>query len=104
MNQQEIKQNLRRTPFVYAKGFAMVECKDGYEVANTKSENYTKIEDEATALAITHAINNTYGKGINPESVGDMYNALTIVAKDLTELKLYDAANTIQSILNKSKL
>lgn len=101
MNQQEIKENMTQGTWSVNPIYDIVtnevenRCDCGYSSIVAKKEN---------SLAITHAINNTYGKGINPESVSEMYNALTIVAKDLTELKLYDAANTIQSILKKAAL
>lgn len=96
MNQQEIKESLSTPFFNYVNG-DVIYC-----------NNYTIIDsefiDERTCLAITHAINNTYGKGINPESVPDMFNALVIVHRYLTNIGSFETAMNIQDILNKATL
>jgi hypothetical protein len=42
------------------------------------------------ALAIVSAINNTYGKNINPESVPDMFNALQSLKAYFVDGENYD--------------
>lgn len=44
--------------------------------------NKFRSETEANAKAIVKAVNNTYGKGIDPEAVPDMKEALILAYKD----------------------
>jgi hypothetical protein len=104
MNQQEIKANLPPLPFVNAKGYALVECAQGVEIANTRTFNKTTLSDESVSAAITHAINNTYGKGINPESVPDMYNALQTIDEILHAETMGEVSKIIKDILKNATL
>lgn len=101
MTQQEIKENLPQLPYWYHKdNLTHINCvmdDNGFLVLSHNTD--------FTAHAITHAINNTYGKGINPESVPDMFNTLQLI-----ELNLMGAidetvtAKLIRDILNKAAL
>jgi hypothetical protein len=102
MTQKEIKNNLH-LPFnnlidndnaIDGIGLAIVDSKWIGEAMNGQAMNY----------AIVHAINNTYGKGINPESVPDMYNALQVVHQYLTNIGSYETAMNIQDILKNATL
>jgi hypothetical protein len=59
---------------------------------------------QANAAAITHAINNTYGKGINPESVPDMFNALQTIDEILHAETMGEVCKIIKDILNKATI
>ncbi len=104
MNQQEIIENLPPLPLHKGDG-STVNCVTGMHVLDCYSKDYSNDVDEAMQFAITHAINNTYGKNINPESVPDMFNALQLI-----ELNLMGAvdeqvtAKTIRDILKKATL
>jgi hypothetical protein len=104
MNQQEIKANLPHLPFVNCKGYGLVESAMGYEIISTRSEKYLSSTDEATSAAIVSAINNTYGKGINPESVPDMFNQLTAVHFYLRGMGDNKMADIIQETLKNATL
>lgn len=49
---------------------------DGEYVGDTYQPYITDEKCEANAKAIVTAVNNTYGKGINPEAVPDLLGAL----------------------------
>lgn len=107
MNQQEIKRNLPRLPYWVNKRpdieIQYVKDDTGDTVCTVDTECGENC-DTSISLAITHAINNTYGKGINPESVSEMYNALQIVHRYLTNIGSFETAMNIQDILNKAAL
>jgi hypothetical protein len=102
MTQQEIKANLH-LPFnnlidndnaIDGIGLTIVDSKLIGEAMNGKAMNY----------AIVHAINNTYGKNINPESVPDMFNVLNTICyylHDIEEDKMY---NIVKDILKNATL
>ncbi len=97
MTQQEIKDSLN-LPFAnYVKNGDVI-CSNGYTIVDSQ------YVDEKNCIAITHAINNTYGKGINPESVPDMFNQLTTVHFYLRGMGDNKMADIIQEILNKASL
>lgn len=107
MTQQEIKNYLPRLPYWVVKGYN----EDTQYVKDDTGDTVCTIDtecgfncDASISLAITHAINNTYGKGINPESVPDMYNALKLLHRDLIDYGSNEAAEIIQNILNKATL
>lgn len=104
MNQQEIKENLPKLPLQTYYAFGNVLDHEGKLIVATNTDDYPAETDSAMDFAITHAINNTYGNGINPESVSEMYNALQIVHRYLTNIGSYETANNIQEILNKAAL
>jgi len=106
MTQQEIKANMTQGTWVVTHDEHIQADSDiGYFIADCGFKNNNKdLSFKYNTLAITHAINNTYGKGINPESVPDMFNALTVMAKNLKELRFYEVAEEIENILNKATL
>ena len=112
MNQQEIKENMTQGEWVVSPtNWSDIEFgvydKEKYAfgtfVVGSCNSNFYELGVSNT-LAITHAINNTYGKGINPESVSEMYNALTVMAKNLKELRFYEVSEEIENILKKATL
>lgn len=96
MNQQEIKANMNLPFSNYVNGDVI--DNNGYTIIDSE------FIDERICTAITHAINNTYGKGINPESVGDMFNALNVVHQYLTNIGSYETAMNIKDILKNATL
>jgi hypothetical protein len=103
MNQQEIKANLPPLPLHTGYGLTIY-CFTGMHVLDCYSKDYSNNVDKAIQHSITHAVNNTYGKGINPESVPDMFNALTLIEKDLRALNMVEIADKVQDILKNAKL
>ena len=102
MTQQEIKENiLPHLPLSIDYDNDLISV-DG----NMVLECFTPTKDAQIALpkAVLSAIENTYGKGINPESVPGMYNALNVVHRYLKDIGSNETANTIQLILNKAIL
>jgi hypothetical protein len=97
MNQQEIKAKLNLPFSNYVNGDII--DNNGYTIIDSE------FTDERICNAITHAINNTYGKGINPESVPDMYNALTLIELNLNgAIDEQVTAKTIREILKNATL
>jgi len=103
MNQQEIKNNMTQGTWVVTHDEHIQADSDiGYFIADCGFKNSNKdFAFKHNPHAIVHAINNTYGKGINPESVSDMYNALKVLSAYFEEGEIYD---NIQIILNKATL
>jgi hypothetical protein len=104
MTQQEIKANLPPLPLKADDFYGCVFDNANNRILSTETLEYDIATDVAVDLAVTHAINNTYGKGINPESVPDMYNALTLIEKDLRALNMIEIANKVQDILKNATL
>jgi hypothetical protein len=100
MNKQEIKANLPPLPLHTGYGLTIY-CFTGMHVLDCYSKDYSNNVDKAIQHSITHAINNTYGRGINPESVPDMYNALQSLKAYFVDGENYDE---ICNILNKATL
>lgn len=103
MNQQEIKENMTQGTWVVTYDEHIQADSDiGYFIADCGFKNSKNdLAFKHNPHAITHAINNTYGKGINPESVSEMYNALKLLAAYFEDGENYDE---IQKILNKAAL
>lgn len=87
MTQQEIFQNMTKGELsaTYHVGLTPLNVRFKavhYKSVIDKHENYANahgksdINTEANAAAIVLAINNTYGKGINPEAVEELVNQL----------------------------
>jgi len=104
MTQKEIKNNLPQLPLHTYYTDAMVIDHNGNHILTTATDTYSHTTDSAVDLAIVHAINNTYDKGINPESVPDMFNALILIEKDLRALNMVEIANKVQDILKNATL
>lgn len=104
MTQKEIKHNLPNLPLQTYYAFGNVVDHEGKHIVATDTDDYPAETDSAMDFAIVHAINNTYGKGINPESVSEMYNALQNVVGLLGNIQEYKMAKLIQDILNKAAL
>jgi len=105
MTQKEIKNNLPQLPLHTYYTDAMVIDHNGNHILTTATETYSHTTDSAVDLAIVHAINNTYDKGINPESVGDMFNALTLIELNLNgAIDEQVTAKTIRDILKNATL
>jgi hypothetical protein len=107
MTQQEIKANLPPLPYYvsHVLNGEIVSVRDNMSniVCEVEEQKDNDI-DEAICRGIVHAINNTYDKGINPESVPDMYNALQVVHQYLTNIGSYETAMNIQHILKNATL
>jgi len=112
MNQKEIKANMTQgTWIVSPSGWSDIEFgvydKEKYAfgtfVIGSCNSNFYQLST-CNTLAITHAINNTYGKGINPESVPDMYNALQMVVDELDGCNMSLTAKIIRDILKNATL
>jgi hypothetical protein len=104
MTQQEIKANLPQLPLQTYYIDAMVIDHNGNHILTTATDTYSHTTDSAVDLAIVHAINNTYDKGINPESVPDMFNVLNTICyylHDIEEDKMY---NIVKDILKNATL
>jgi hypothetical protein len=104
MTQQEIKANLPKLPLIADFVYGCVIDSQSSRILSTETQDYEIETDIAVDFAIVHAINNTYGKGINPESVPDMFNALTLIEKDLRALNMVEIANKVQDILKNATL
>ena len=104
MTQQEIKENLPPLPLHANEHHGFVKDNKGKRILSTETLDYEIETDVAVDLAIVHAINNTYGKNINPESVPEMYNALNVVYRYLTNIGSFETAMNIQDILTKATL
>jgi formate dehydrogenase assembly factor FdhD len=103
MTQQEIKANMTQGTWVYASkdmtsiNYGSIDCWTLDNIGNTHNT-------VANAAAITHAINNTYGNGINPESVGDMFNALQVAQKYFESTGPLHLAKDIEDIIKNATL
>ena len=104
MTQKEIKNNLPQLPLKTEDNDGTVLDNNGKLIVSTCTHDYEGMTDVAVDHAIVHAINNTYGKGINPESVPEMYNTLQGVVLILQMLNEPQTAQDIQDILNKAAL
>lgn len=106
MNQQEIKENLPKLPYWIENrrdlDLKYIKCDNGSTVCTVDTECYSM--DAAISAATISAINNTYGKGINPESVPDIFAALQVAISELDRHGNEQAASLIQDILNKAAL
>lgn len=108
MTHQEIKENMTQGTWVVDPAgysftdFGVISKKyaGGTFVAGRCNNNFKELST-CNTLAITHAINNTYGKGINPESVPDMFNALQSLKAYFVDGENYEE---ICDILNKAAL
>jgi len=104
MTQQEIKENLPQLPLQTEDNDGTVLDNHGKLIVSTCTHDYEGMTDVAMDFAIVHAINNTYDKGINPESVSEMYNALQSIHQHFSGTNSNDMADIIQDILNKATL
>jgi len=102
MNQQEIKNNLPELPLQNEDRNVLDH--NGEYILSVSAHGYTVETDKATEAAITHAINNTYGKGINPDSVPDMFNGLGIAIGAIEAIGDTVTAQILKDILNKATL
>jgi hypothetical protein len=111
MTQQEIKANMTQGTWVVdPAGW------DSHDFGVSDSEKYsggrfviggTNSNFERTTFdtkAIVSAINNTYGKGINPESVPDMFNALQTIDEILHAETMGEVTKIIRDILKNATL
>lgn len=103
MTHQEIKKNMTQGTWVVTHDEHIQADSDiGYFIADCGFKNNNKdFSFKYNSIAITHAINNTYGKGINPESVPEMFNALQSLKAYFVDGENY---NEICNILNKATL
>jgi hypothetical protein len=102
MTQQEIKENLPLLPLLMGDG-STIYCA-GMHVLDCYSRDYSNNVDEAMQYAITHSINNTYGKGINPESVSEMYNVLRMLRGYLADKVDKEVLDSISKIIENATL
>jgi hypothetical protein len=104
MNQKEIKANMTQGTWSVTPVNVVVNINNGNIDFWHFDNKMVGHNPTANATAVTHAINNTYGKNINPESVPDMYNALTLIEKDLRALNMVEIADKLQDILKNATL
>jgi hypothetical protein len=104
MTQQEIKANLPQLPLQSQDTHGRVLDHEGRHILTTETVDYNSTTDIAVDLAIVHAINNTYGKGINPESVGDMFNALQTIDEILHAETMGEVSKIVKDILKNATL
>ena len=105
MNQQEIKANMTQGEITHVQYANFFQIQSNCFYGEPDLLNLEESPNaEVNAEAIVSAINNTYDKGINPESVPDMYNALQGVVLILQILKENETANEIQNILKNATL
>jgi hypothetical protein len=105
MNQQEIKANMTQGTWIANDNYCIVEINKGSIEIWEMDDDRCMHDAKANAEAITHAINNTYGKGINPESVPDMFNALTLIELNLNgAIDEQVTAKMIREILKNATL
>lgn len=108
MTQKEIKENLSITPWTILDG-----NEGGIEVISNTGLGVCDItvnfRTQANAAAICHAVNNTYGKGIDPTKVEEMREVLNMIllsieggGRTVTFNDLQIAH--IQELLNSAKL
>jgi hypothetical protein len=102
MTQKEIKNNLPQLPLHNKDGNVLDH--NGKYILSVSAHGYRVETDNATESAIVHAINNTYDKGINPESVPEMLNTLIIVEQQLRLLSVHTIADNIQNIIKNATL
>jgi copper chaperone CopZ len=98
MNAQEIKQNMTKGEWVV----------DGQDIINQEKcmacdvFGLSDVQIEANANAITTAVNNTYGKGIDPTKVEQMFEELqSIVINNCATAKDVDR---IERLLQQAKI
>jgi len=104
MTQQEIKANLPQLPLRTEDNDGTILDNKGKLIVSTCTQDYAGMTDVAVDFAIVHAINNTYGKGINPESVPDMYNALQTIDEILHAETMGEVSKIIKDILKNATL
>lgn len=104
MTQQEIKANMTQGTWVSSDTYCIVEINKGSIDLWGIDDDRCMHDAQANAAAIVHAINNTYGKNINPESVPDMYNVLQMVVDELDGCNMSLTAKIIKDILNKATI
>lgn len=112
MNQQEIKNKMTQGTWVASPtGWSDIEFgvydkakyAFGTFVIGSCNSNFYQL-GVCNTLAITHAINNTYGRNINPDSVNSMHLTLCFVLAYLTQTGANDLAEKVQQVLNEAKL
>jgi hypothetical protein len=104
MNQQEIKANMTQGTWIANDNYCIVEINKGSIEIWEMDDDRCMHDAKANAEAITHAINNTYGKGINPESVPDMYNGLGIAIGAIEAIGDTVTAQILKDILKNATL
>jgi len=104
MTQQEIKANLPQLPLRTEDNDGTILDNKGKLIVSTCTQDYEGMTDVAVDFAIVHAINNTYGKGINPESVPDMFNALQTIDEILHAETMGEVSKIIRDILKNATL
>ena len=100
MTQQEIKSKMTKGEWVVDNVDDIINNGDG--LPNPSIEFSRNIV--ANGYAICSAINNTYGKGINPEKVEILYKALEASCIFLEMTDYPNSANAIEQLLTEAKL
>jgi len=106
MNQQEIKENMTKGTWVVTYDEHIQADSDiGYFIADCGFKNSKNdLAFKHNPHAITHAINNTYGKNINPESVSEMYDALVLMNDILHSENIGIISGIIKETIKKATL
>lgn len=78
--------------------------KESWWIAYVQNDEYSGSSGNYDAAAIISAINNTYAKSINPESVSEMYNALRMLRGYLTEKADKEVLDNISEIIKNATL
>jgi hypothetical protein len=86
MTQQEIFQNMTKLPwFWHVQGSKLILTGEFAEMKVATMN--VEVDDHTNVKAIESAVNNTYGKGINPESVEKMKQALELCEPFMHDLE-----------------
>ena len=107
MTQQEIKRNLPKLPYWVVNSKAedpkIIKDDTGDTVCTIDTECGI-IVDVAITNGVLSAINNTYGRNINPESVPEMFNGLGIAIGAIDAIGDAVTAQILKDILNNATI
>jgi hypothetical protein len=73
-------------------------------IAYVQDDKYCKNSGEHDAAAIVSAINNTYDKNINPESVPELYNVLRMLRGRLSDKVDKEVLDILSEIIKNATL
>lgn len=80
MEPKLIKENMTKGEWSIKKHNSyVIETNEGAEICATFGDCTSEEEDISNRAAIVSAVNNTWGKGINPEKVEEMYDMLDLL-------------------------
>jgi hypothetical protein len=114
MTQKEIKEKMTHGEWestnVRNIGIPGTDCieissnKASWWIAYVQNDKYSENSGEHDSAAIVSAINNTYGKNINPESVSEMYNVLRMLRGRLSDKVDKEVLDILSEIIKNATL